>query len=141
MTLGRLHDILQLAIGWTDSHLHAFEIGDSTYGPDDGDAPRTSSTRTRCPCSRLSRAPRPYLYEYDFGDGWSHRIVVEGVVPQSAALKSAVRLGGEGACPPENVGGPGGYAAFLAAMGDSAEAFDPTHFDVAATNIDLQRIR
>jgi hypothetical protein len=128
-------------MGWSDSHLHAFEIGDATYGPGDEDADEDELDENLVSVLKALGSTEAFLYEYDFGDEWNHRIEVEAILPQSDPLRYAVCLAGEGACPPEDVGGPSGYAGFLASMSNPHEEFDPTRFDVAATNVDLQRIR
>ena len=77
--LDRLHDVFQVAMGWTDSHLHAFTIGEQALR----DASSTTSSKTSW--TRRSSAPGPsgserrFRYEYDFGDGWQHQVVVEEV--------------------------------------------------------------
>ena len=69
-----------------------------------------------------SRPTRKFRYEYDFGDGWEHEIVVEQVLlPEpGAAYPQCVK--GKGACPPEDVGGVWGYANFLEAIRDPKHA-------------------
>ena len=61
---------------------------------------------------------RQFFFDYDFGDGWEHEIVIEQLTWSSDGLKFAVCVDGENACPPEDVGGAGGYEDFLAAMAD-----------------------
>jgi hypothetical protein len=87
------------------------------------------------------------------GDSWEHEVVVENHVRASRGLKYAVCLEGQNACPPEDCGGVGGYAELLKALADPkhqehdrsvvwmGEAFDPTLFDLAAVNTELQRTR
>jgi hypothetical protein len=82
------------------------------------------------------------VYEYDFGDGWEHQVVVEEVLP-AAGRSRPVCLTGRQACPPEDVGGPWGYADFLDAIADPTHerhdellewiggSFDPASFDPA----------
>jgi hypothetical protein len=95
---------------------------------------------------------RRFSYEYDFGDSWDHEIVVEDTVRLPRGLKHAVCLEGQNACPPEDCGGPRGYAELLAALADPEHAerdellswlgapFDPTAFDLAEVNVALQRL-
>jgi hypothetical protein len=90
---------------------------------------------------------------YDFGDGWLHEILVERAVHDPDVVSSVVCLAGARACPPEDCGGIGGYARFLAAIADPADEqhdelrewiggdFDPEHFDLAAVNRALARGR
>jgi hypothetical protein len=157
ITLGQLHRILQAAMGWSDLHLHTFEVGDDCYGPEDeeDDPPDDQIDEdTTSVLSALAVGPvHEFLYEYDFGDGWSHRIVVESRVTQDVAMEIALCLGGAQACPPEGIGGPDGYEALLAAISDPDHAehedfmhwvgggFDPTGFDLDGVNTALQSIR
>src|SRR5258708_39082157 len=64
-------------------------------------------------------AKATFIYEYDFGDGWQHEVVVEKVLPAEEGANYAVCLAGESACPPEDVGGIGGYVDFLRAIRNS----------------------
>ena len=115
-TLLELHELLQAAMGWTDSHLHQFVTEDgATYGsvsPDDLDTWPDQRDETR---SRLADLGSSFTYLYDFGDGWTHRVSMLG---RGAAEPGCVY--GEGACPPEDVGGPHGYAELLDALADPA---------------------
>jgi hypothetical protein len=84
-SLRRLHHTLQAALGWTDSHLHEFEIDDKTYAMfelddelDSMDPDNTFDDRK----AKLEKAAYPglrFVYKYDFADGWEHDIVVEKV--------------------------------------------------------------
>jgi len=164
VTLAKLHRIVQASMGWSDSHLYAFRIGGTVYGDldDDGDdefdddldeEDGDGASLTVLEALEALDDHDELLYEYDFGDGWKHTIAAEDIRPQVNALKFAVCLGGERACPPEDVGGPEGYRAFLVAIGDPGHedhgelmewvggSFDPARFDVAEANVALQLIR
>jgi hypothetical protein len=93
------------------------------------------------------------IYEYDFGDGWEHLIEVEAEVPNENVTVHVPRcLGGEPACPPDDCGGPHGYAHFVEAIRDSEHeehndyvqwlggAFDPEAFDLGGVNRTLSRL-
>ena len=58
---------------------------------------------------------RSFSYEYDFGDGWRHRITIEKRLPSDPLRKPAALLDGERACPPEDCGGVPGYYNILEA--------------------------
>lgn len=146
--LKRLHEALQLIMGWTDSHLHQFEARGGRYGPPDRDLERTNEATTTL--DRVLRKPKDRMtYEYDFGDGWMHDVELEKVLPPSSEGLFPIMLAGKRACPPEDVGGAPGYARFLAIMAnpkhpehrdmlDWADGpFDPEAYDVGQANLDL----
>src|SRR5215213_4809103 len=112
ITLDDLHEVLQVALSWTDSHLHQFRTDDTTYGvPSDGwDDEQREVDERGVPMSSL---PKNFVYAYDFGDGWEHDIEVLG---SGGDLPGCV--GGEGTCPPEDCGGPHGYTELLQALAD-----------------------
>lgn len=118
--LSRLHDILQVTMGWTDSHLHHFEDDDWIYGlpdiDDTGDLGESVDER-RVRLSRLLRSPNDKLfYLYDFGDSWRHDIMLENVFPPEPGGQYPYCVTGRRACPPEDCGGPRGYAELLTIM-------------------------
>lgn len=131
ITLRRLHDVIQAAMGWDDSHLHAFTIKgrsyadrsvfeDDTYGSADGSSVKEERSVT-LNAFDLS-LDDTFTYEYDMGDGWKHTITVVGT--DTVEPDSSFRIiDGDNACPPEDVGGVGGYAWFVLAM------MDPQHKD------------
>jgi hypothetical protein len=129
ISLRKLHDILQIAFGWTDSHLHAFEARGETYEIPDPEYPDTARNDARVRLEQvLLKAKDSMLYEYDFGDSWTHRIVLEKVLPPVSGSKAPRCIGGVRACPPEDCGGPAGYARLLEAMRDP---FHPDHEEMA----------
>ncbi len=100
--------------------------------------------------ARLGRAVpsvgEELVYLYDFGDGWTHHVVVEDIRPREPRIRYPRVLAGARACPPEDVGGPYGYVDFLQAIADPKHTehdamlewvggeFDPEAFDVDAKN-------
>jgi len=78
ISLAQLHRVLQIVMGWTDSHLHQFERGRVIYGLPDPDfgGQHEDERRTRLDAV-LQREADWMTYEYDFGDSWSHRVVLE----------------------------------------------------------------
>jgi hypothetical protein len=153
LNLAQLHEVIQAAFAWTDSHLHQFIIGGLVYGApefneDYQDERRTfEATEVRLRDFQYYRTEHlSFLYEYDFGDGWKHLIEVEKVIPADDALKYPVCVGGERHRPPEDVGGTGGYEEFLEAWHDkthedhkryrvwAGRSFSPEKFNIEATN-------
>jgi Plasmid pRiA4b ORF-3-like protein len=114
--LPEVHDLLQVAIGWTDFHLHQFVAGDVRWGMPDTDAFDDERDETGVPLRAL---PARFTYLYDFGDGWEHEVEVIGVGGDRPGV-----VAGDGPCPPEDVGGPHGYADFLGVL---ANPGDPEH--------------
>ena len=154
--LSRLHEVLQIAMGWTDSHLHQFIDPPLVYSvPSGEDYPgveRLDERRFRL--ADLARHEKASLiYEYDFGDGWAHEVVVEKIMPAGPEKQRAVCLAGENACPPEDCGGIGGYYELLEAVDNPkheahqqmldwlGEPFDPSRFDLQAVNAALRRVK
>ncbi len=114
-----LHVAIQNAMGWTDSHLHAFEIENSGMRPARLESPyavedqyeETEGYTTETPlASYLRKEGDEAIYEYDFGDGWRHAVRLEKILPREAGKEYPVCLDGSLACPPEDCGGNGGYA-------------------------------
>jgi hypothetical protein len=157
-TLDQLHEHIQTAMGWTNSHLHQFEIQEQRYGDpellDDGfeDFECVDSRRTLLSQILPQRKKRSaFLEEYDFGDGWQHEILFEGSPAMNPKAKYPLCLEGERACPPEDCGGVWGYADFLAAIGDPQHedheqllewiggSFDPEEFAAATATKSMKR--
>jgi hypothetical protein len=128
----RLHMVIQEAMGWTNSHLHMFTKGEDSYGAPDPDMPlRHEKRHTLRDLAAVEGAS--FDYEYDFGDGWDHQIVLERILPSEPARRYPTCVAGARACPPEDCGGPWGYAE-LTRGGAKASGFDPERFDVDEAN-------
>lgn len=120
--LNELHNTLQTAMGWSNTHLHEFEIDDVRYGvPDDDWGFENVADGSRVRLSKVAGERSKFRYTYDFGDNWRHDIVVEKVLEPEFGVGYPRCVAGKRAAPPEDVGGPWGYGEFLEAMGD------PTH--------------
>lgn len=156
ITLAKLHRILQVAMGWYDSHLHQFIVGKNYYGEpslDEFSELDLKDERKVRLGQVLSKPKQRMVYEYDFGDGWEHDIVLEKVLPPDSNTRYPVCLEGAQACPPEDCGGVGGYENFLDAIRDPDHEehdeylewiggeFDPEKFDIALANRELKRIK
>lgn len=139
--LDRLHQALQAALGWTDTHLFEIRARDVGWGipdPDWGDGPLDARKATLASIVEDTGA-RTLRYLYDFGDGWEHTIKIERLVDPLPGISYPRLIEASGRCPPEDVGGPWGYAEFLEALADPkheqhaemrqwiGEDFDPRH--------------
>jgi len=156
-TLDELHDHIQSAMGWTDSHLHEFVINKIRYG--DPDLLAGGFTEFDCEDSTTTlisdlvsdRARRfRFNYIYDFGDDWEHEILFEKFVQPEPRRKYPCCVEGARACPPEDVGGVYGYAELVDAMADRKHErhrdflewcgrFDPAAFDLRKATKEMQR--
>lgn len=123
-TLADLHEYIQAAFGWENCHMHQFEIDRERFGrpvPNDLDFGREMCDEAEVTLGKLipkSGRKTRWMYEYDFGDGWRHEVAFEGLPAADAKAKYAQCVEGERACPPEDCGGPWGYADYLAAIAD-----------------------
>ena len=157
ITLPKLDRVIQTALGWTNSHPHEFVINGTHYAVRDADwvddLPHVDERRVVLH-EALGMDTRCFDYVYDFGDDWHHLVLVENRYPERPKSVLPVQcIGGENACPPEDVGGASGYVDFLAAIADPrheehqsyltwAEGrFDPRRFDRAAVNRALAKIK
>jgi pRiA4b ORF-3-like protein len=121
ITLDRLHDVIQVVMGWTDSHLHQFEIGKKVYTENPEFKEDGLDENGRVLVDLIKQKGRTFGYEYDFGDGWKHKVTIEDSRhPQPMFLVEAPVscLDGANACPPEDVGGIDGYYNFCKALQD-----------------------
>jgi len=148
-TFWDLHVAIQSAMGWTDSHLHEFEINDPTDGEkiriglpiedyDDEVIPDWKRNIADLFCPENPKAH----YIYDFGDCWEHLIRLEKVLPKEKNVDYPICIDGKRACPPEDCGGVWGYEEFLKAIRNPKHkehkemlewiggGFDPEHFDL-----------
>jgi pRiA4b ORF-3-like protein len=115
-TLGELHLVLQAAFGWSNSHMHEFVLGGVHYSRPDEDAGIEVQDERRFRLADVVTAGTHFVYRYDFGDEWVHRIEVEQVLAAESDRRSPECLAGARACPPEDCGGPPGYDELLVAL-------------------------
>lgn len=154
--LARLHKVFQVVMGWSDSHLHEFRIGAMRFGipdPDFQEEQPIIAERRAVLQEVLKPSISRFSYLYDFGDGWEHEVLIEGTGTISEDERPLLCLAGANACPPDDVGGPGGYADFLQAIANPKHkehrhylqwcggAFDPKGFDLQSVNRSLARVR
>ena len=121
-TLATLHDLIQVVMRWRDSHLHEFEVGEKIYGvPDPEDAfddRKVYHAKSIRLGTLIDRGVREFLYLYDFGDNWRHRIMVLEVRQGDPGNEYPRFVAATRRAPPEDVGGISGFADFLETMSD-----------------------
>ena len=145
MRLSELAGVLEAAMGWMGGHLHAFDADGVLYEiPDEeGFGRRTTRDERKAQLGQALRDVRARMrWDYDFGDGWEHDVVVEAIEPRAGDVRYPRCLAGRRACPPDDCGGPWGYNELLAAVADplhvehqsltvwAPSGFDPEAFDV-----------
>ena len=156
MPLSELHDVIQIAMGWQDGHLHEFEIrgqrfsARSPVGEDIFDDDSGLDETTVHLGEVIARKGQKFSYLYDFGDSWEHTIVVEAASDYEPRSIYPVCTEGVNACPPEDCGGLWGYYEMLEALKDHEqheeyiewidEDFDSGAFDLGSVNKELKRM-
>jgi hypothetical protein len=106
-SIADLHATLQIALGWSDSHLNRFLIQGREYGVAHLSGISFDDDPRRVRLVDLDLRPRErFLYEYDFRDGWQHDIRVEAMLPLQPGRAYPVCVGGRRAVPLEDCGGP-----------------------------------
>lgn len=160
ISLDRLHDVVQIAMGWEDSHLHQFTIGNKNYSDDpEIKASGFDEEKFRL-VDLLKQKGRKFKYLYDFGDCWFHEITIEDSrLAAPEIIEPLFCVEGARACPPEDVGSDAGYYEFCEVMKDpdnpqhrsyldwmthfsSAlldESYDPEFFSVEQVNSELRK--
>jgi hypothetical protein len=154
--LHKLHDVLQQVLGWTNSHLHQFSLRDRRFGPtsiDEVIQDLDMEDERKVRLQELVGPEQSLRYEYDFGDGWLHSVLVEQQLESDPRLHYPLCIGGARACPPEDCGGPPGYAHLLRVLNDTSHpehgdtvtwiggVFDPKGLDLNAVNMALAAMR
>jgi Plasmid pRiA4b ORF-3-like protein len=164
MTLEDLHEVIQIAMGWDDSHPYEFDVDNRLFMPrvalEHGLCLSGAAGADEVLLSDIATRPgREFTYTYDLGDSWEHTITVEAVERRIADENGLTCVDGEGACPPEDCGGIPGYCNLIATIQDPLnprhdelvewlgydsdtfmpEFFDPTEFSAVATDSDLKK--
>lgn len=157
LTLAKLDRVVQAAMGWTNSHQHDWRIDGKRYGPPnpEWDGPGDMLDERKFTVGAvLGERIEAFAYEYDFGDGWDHHLLVEKrLKPEPEYNTWPMCIAGANACPPEDVGGPPGYMDFVQAMHSPTHEdhlqmwrwhggpFDPAAFSINDANRAIQRLR
>lgn len=140
VNLAELHDILQVAFGWTDSHLHGFAAGPEFYSAEaerylcpfdeeEGEPEGVPEAQVRLD-EVLANAGDMLVYAYDYGDGWEHLVTLEAALPRLDGAPRAVCTDGRRDGPAEDCGGVDSYELIAAAT-------DPARPDHAAARLDF----
>jgi hypothetical protein len=151
ITLGGLHRVIQIVMGWEDAHLHEWTVGGVSYGnPAEEDWGEPLEDETNVSLAEIAASDLAIRYDYDLGNGWEHLVEVVGIEPYLATEPPIVCLDGARACPPEDCGGPHGYEHLIDALANPddeehdeltawvGDAFDPAEFDRSAINRRLE---
>jgi hypothetical protein len=146
ITLRDFHKIIQTAMGWTNSHLHQFEVGRDFYAPKEFEVEGANNSNTKKLSSILNKEGVHIKYEYDFGDGWMHDITLEKIGQENKLIEIPCCMDGHGKCPPEDCGGTHGYRNLKKVIADPEHEefedtmewlggeFDPNYFDMQEVN-------
>lgn len=151
LTLPQFHHVLQTVMGWRNRHPHQFDDGRALYGVHDPQWRFDKVIDERgIPLTKLfDHGKKIVHYEYDFGDGWEHEILLERKFKPRDNTPLPYCLKGQGACPPEGCGGVWGYERLKEINADPAHEehaqaqallgakFNPKRFDCAAVNESL----
>jgi len=148
--LGAFHNVIQHTMGWENCHLHQFIANNVFYGVPDDEFGMDTKNETKYKLSQLlTKEKESIIYEYDFGDSWEHKILLEKITPLDTKTVLPVCLKGKRACPPEDCGGIWGYEELLETISDPKHpdhddmlewlggSFDPEEFNLEDINDDL----
>jgi hypothetical protein len=155
ISLDRLHDVIQIVMGWKDCHVHEFIIGKFKYtenpeSPDEGKMERMFRLNKSIKKNNID-----FAYIYDFGDDWRHHVEVDDINFNDNKPDQLYCLEGQRMCPPEDVGGVHGYIEFCESMSNKRhpkykenqnwyssftwypKKFDSEHYDLELINLEL----
>lgn len=155
VTFFDLHHIIQISMGWKNSHLFEFQVGDYKIGYIDpfGDCEDTADAGEVKLDLLLLKEGLSFTYLYDFGDSWKHTISVEKIVSKEDGKIYPACTDGALACPPEDSGGTFGYYRNLEILKDPkhpeykdvkrwlGRGYDPEKFDIDKVNKELPKFR
>lgn len=152
--LRRLHDVIQVVMGWQQAHLYMFTVGRTPIGePHENDFEEVhwAVDYTLRQVTPDLKAKLSYLY--DFGDSWKHKIVVEKIIPPEEGVAYPRCVTGKRAAPLEDSGGVWGFASLLDILADEdhpeheemaewagTDSYDPEFFDLATINAALANL-
>jgi len=146
-----LHRILQTVMGWTNSHLHLFSDNRNEYSPIEFEVEGAIDSRITKLSKILKKENEKILYEYDFGDGWEHDLILEKIQLEDENSNAPICIDGKRNCPPEDCGGIGGYENLLEIISDKKHPeyketitwlggkFDPEYINIEKINKSLKK--
>lgn len=155
ITLRNLHKVTQKVFEWENYHLYQFVKDRQSFGPKskDFDMLEVKNDKSVLLTELLPKPRHKMFYEYDFGDGWLHEVLLQKILPGGEDIRYPVCIDGKYAGPPEDSGGPPGYCDLLDALDDPnheghedakdwlGEGYDPAYFDIEGINARLRRIK
>jgi hypothetical protein len=152
LRLDAFHDVIQVAMGWRDCHLHQFIENNVFYGIPDDEFGMEIEDEAKFKLFHLLKKEKDTIkYEYDFGDSWEHTVHVEAILPIEKGAQYPICLEGKRACPLEDIGGVTGYDDVLKIFSNPkhpereqmvekfGEDFDPEFFDIEDVNLGLHQ--
>ncbi len=151
LLLPNLQNVIQIVMGWEDAHLHHFIKGRVFYTNNvEKEKPLGGMNEVNYSNVKISellqKEKQSIFYEYDFGDGWDHDVLLEKINDIGLVKGASVCITGENKCPPEDCGGMWGYENLLNIQKDPnheeyedclewlGEGFNPSHFDKSGVN-------
>jgi len=147
-TLQQLHEVIQITMGWQNSHLYSFDISGVEYGEDLEDINEEIKDAQKHKLSDILTDKKQFFYLYDFGDDWQHEIIIESILKKENNYNYPVCIAGQNACPPEDSGGIYNYQEILETLNNKNHEdhleiitwlggfFDPLTFDPNRINRD-----
>ena len=144
ISLNELHHIIQISMGWTNSHLFSFIIDNVEFTVKEYDDDDVKYADARKYKLKKLKIDGPFEYLYDFGDYWEHEITVEKKI-DGKKLINPICLEGEGRCPPEDVGGTHGFEEFLEIMKDKSHPERDSYIEwygsvFDSDNVELEKV-
>lgn len=145
ITFKKVHEIIQLSFGWTNSHLYNFDVNGILFSMPDKEFEHNDLDVKNKVTEFLIEKGQKALYTYDFGDNWEHEIEIVDVLKQEKGIRYPKCLGGRRNGPPEDCGGIPGYEDVIDALTgkDKSEYedllewlgdYDPEKFDIDKIN-------
>lgn len=163
MTFDELHNVIQVSMGWTNSHLYNFNYKNIYIEPENDEfdfgspfGKETLDAEITIIGDLLSYEGESCIYTYDFGDNWEHTIKVEKIISDETSENDEFFvprcIKAKRACPPEDCGGIPGLAELEKVLAgpkteeqDSlkiwvGESYDSEKVDLDDINQNLQKL-